>query len=160
MKNQDSSSAMVEQVPDENPDVQTTDGVATTGEITHHSVDGVIYRELKTLHRVVIKDGPHAGMDEQVIFETRFIGDLTYHVDKILLHMYRQCIFFLKNQQASSLLIIKHIWQLFVVHTFQTASKLSKTIVTIHNYMLKQVSNKEREKKVLTYCMRFLPLES
>ena len=34
MENQDSSSANVEQVPDENPDVQTTDVVATTGEIT------------------------------------------------------------------------------------------------------------------------------
>ena len=101
MENQDSSSANVEQVPVENPDVQTTDvyewgvpGVhsyyghlcyecccgpictcGTTGElevvqppvmdssICHHSVlsdhqlevDGVIYRELKTLDRVVIQ---------------------------------------------------------------------------------------------------------
>ena len=75
MENQDSSSANVEQVPDENPDVQTTDVVRlalqllavvdslTTGEITYHSVlsdhqlevDGVIYREVKTLNRVVIQ---------------------------------------------------------------------------------------------------------
>ena len=84
MENQNSSSTNNEQVPVENPDVQTTDvvaittleasGVATTGEITvvdslttseitHHSVlsdhqlevDGVIYREVKTLNRVVIQ---------------------------------------------------------------------------------------------------------
>ena len=85
MENQDSSSANVEQVPVENPDVQTTDvyecccgpicTCGTTGElevvqppvmdssICHHSVlsdhqlevDGVIYRELKTLDRVVIQ---------------------------------------------------------------------------------------------------------
>ena len=89
MENQNSSSTNIEQVPVENPDVQTTDVVAittleasgvattgeitvvdslTTGEITHHSVlsdhqlevDGVIYRELKTLNRVVI----------QVLFQT------------------------------------------------------------------------------------------
>ena len=84
MENQNSSSTNIEQVPVENPDVQTTDVVAittleasgvattgeitvvdslTTGEITHHSVlsdhqlevDGVIYREVKTLNRVVIQ---------------------------------------------------------------------------------------------------------
>ena len=94
MENQNSSSTNNEQVPVENPDVQTTDVVAittleasgvattgeitvvdslTTGEITHHSVlsdsldgdtsmsdhqlevDGVIYREVKTLNRVVIQ---------------------------------------------------------------------------------------------------------
>ena len=56
---------------------------------THHSVmsdhrqevDGVIYRELKTLNHVVIQDGPHAGMDEQVLVHTRSIGDLTYPVN-------------------------------------------------------------------------------
>ena len=102
MENQDSSSANVEQVPDENPDVQTTDVVATTGEITvvdspttgeitHHSVlsdhqlevDGVIYREVKTLNHVVIQDGPDAGKDEQVIVHTRSIGDQNYTVTKI-----------------------------------------------------------------------------
>ena len=58
---------------------------------SHHSVlsdyqlevDGVIYRELKTLNHVVIEDGPHAGMDEQVLGHTRSIGDLTYSVSKI-----------------------------------------------------------------------------
>ena len=64
-----------EKAPVENPEVQTTDMVATTSEIAvvdspihHHSilsdhqleVDGVIYRELKTLNRVVI----------QVLFQT------------------------------------------------------------------------------------------
>ena len=81
MENQDryiSNPALVEEpekAPVENPEVQTTDMVATTGDITvvdspihHHSilsdhqleVDGVIYRELKTLNRVVI----------QVLFQT------------------------------------------------------------------------------------------
>ena len=76
MENQDSfisNPALVEEpekAPVENPDVQTSDMVATTDEITvvdspihHHSilsdhqleVDGVIYRELKTLNRVVIQ---------------------------------------------------------------------------------------------------------
>ena len=71
MENQDSTLVQnPEKVPVENPDVQTTDMVATTGDITvvdspilHHSilsdhqleVDGVIYRELKTLNRVVIQ---------------------------------------------------------------------------------------------------------
>ena len=81
MENQDSyisNPALVEEpekAPVENPEVQTTDMVATTSEIEvvdspihHHSilsdhqleVDGVIYRELKTLNRVVI----------QVLFQT------------------------------------------------------------------------------------------
>ena len=74
MENQDSSSAIVEQVPVENPDVQSTDvpvensdvqstDVPVDSPIRHHSVlsdhqlevDGVIYRELKTLNRVVIQ---------------------------------------------------------------------------------------------------------
>ena len=71
MENQDSTLVQnPEKVPVENPDVQTTDMVATTGDITvvdspihHHSilsdhqlvVDGVIYRELKTLNRVLIQ---------------------------------------------------------------------------------------------------------
>ena len=38
---------------------------------------------MKTLNRVVIQDGPHAGMDEQVLVHTRSIGDLTYTVKKI-----------------------------------------------------------------------------
>ena len=83
MENQDSSSANVEQVPVEIPDVQTTDvyecccgpicTCGTTGElevvqppvmdssICHHSVlsdhqlevDGVIYRKLTTINRVI-----------------------------------------------------------------------------------------------------------
>ena len=72
MENQDS---YISNPALEIPDVQTTDMVATTGDITvvdspihHHSilsdhqleVDGVIYRELKTLNRVVI----------QVLFQT------------------------------------------------------------------------------------------
>ena len=81
MENQDSyisNPALVEEpekAPVENPEVQTTDMVETTGEITvvdspihHHSilsdhqleVDGGVYRELKTLNRVVI----------QVLFQT------------------------------------------------------------------------------------------
>ena len=104
MENQDScisNPALVEkseEVPVENPDVQTTDMVATTGEITvvdspihHHSilsdhqleVDGVIYRELKTLNRVVSQDGPDAGKDEQTLVHTRSIGDQNYTVTKI-----------------------------------------------------------------------------
>ena len=50
---------------------------------SHHSVlsdhqlelDGVTCRELKTLNRVVIQDGPDAGKDEQVLVHTRSIGD-------------------------------------------------------------------------------------
>ena len=88
-------------------------------EISHHSVlsdhqlevDGVIYRELKTLNRVVIQvllqttnnsfsflilalrflihlffkfqDGPDAGKDDQVLVHTRSIGDKDYTVTKI-----------------------------------------------------------------------------
>ena len=70
MENQDSSSAIAmaglevpcidEQVPVETPDVQSTN-VSVDSPIHHHSilsdhqleVDGVIYRELKTLNRVV-----------------------------------------------------------------------------------------------------------
>ena len=133
MENQDSfisNPALVEEpekAPVENPDVQTSDMVATTDEITvvdspihHHSilsdhqleVDGVIYRELKTLNRVVIQvllqttnnsfsflilafrflfylfffkfqDGPDAGKDDQVLVHTRSIGDKDYTVKKI-----------------------------------------------------------------------------
>ena len=72
MENQDSSSAIAmaglevpcidEQVPVETPDVQSTN-VSVDSPIHHHSilsdhqleVDGVIYRELKTLNRVVIQ---------------------------------------------------------------------------------------------------------
>ena len=92
MENQDSSNALVEKVPVENPDVQVIDA-PNRQEISHHSVlsdhqlevDGVIYRELKTLNRVVIQDGPHAGMDEQVLVHTRSIGDKNYTVKKIKL---------------------------------------------------------------------------
>ena len=59
-------------------------------EISHHSVlsdhqlevDGVIYRELKTLNGVVSQDGPDAGKDEQVLVHTRSIGDKSYTVKK------------------------------------------------------------------------------
>jgi len=90
MENQDSSSAVVEQVPIENPDVQSTD-VSVDSPTRHHSVlsdhqldvDGVTYRELKTLNCVVIQDGPDAGKDEQVLVHTRSIGDKNYTVKKI-----------------------------------------------------------------------------
>ena len=57
----------------------------------HHSilsdheleVDGVIYRESKSLNRVVIQDGPDAGKDEQLLVHTRSIGDKNYTVKKI-----------------------------------------------------------------------------
>ena len=89
MENQDSSNALVEKVPVENPDVQVIDA-PNRQEISHHSVlsdhqlevDGVIYRELKTLNRVVSQDGPDAGKDEQVLVHTRSIGDKNYTVKK------------------------------------------------------------------------------
>ena len=43
-------------------------------------VDGVIYRELKTLNRVVIQDGPDAGYDEILLVHTRSMGDKSYTV--------------------------------------------------------------------------------
>ena len=46
-------------------------------------VDGVIYRELKSLNLVVIQDGPDAGKEEQVLVHTRSIGDKNYTVKKI-----------------------------------------------------------------------------
>ena len=93
MENQDSSNALVEKVPVENPDVQSIQVVVDAPnrqEISHHSVlsdhqlevDGVIYRELKTLNRVVSQDGPDAGKDEQVLVHTRSIGDKSYTVKK------------------------------------------------------------------------------
>ena len=45
-------------------------------------VDGVIYRELRALTRVVIKDGPDAGKEEQILVHTRIMGDKTYKVIK------------------------------------------------------------------------------
>ena len=45
-------------------------------------VDGVIYRELKSLNREVIQDGPEAGKEEQVLVHTRSIGDKSYTVKK------------------------------------------------------------------------------
>ena len=45
-------------------------------------VDGVIYRELKTLNRVVIQDGPDAGYDELILVHTRSMGDKIYTVHK------------------------------------------------------------------------------
>ena len=74
MENQDSPSAIVEQVPVENPDVQSTN--VSVDSPTHH-------QELKTLNRVVIQDGPDAGKDEQVLVHTRSIGDKNYTVKKI-----------------------------------------------------------------------------
>ena len=46
-------------------------------------VDGVNYRELKTLNREVIKDGPDARKEEQVLVHTRSVGDKIYTVKKI-----------------------------------------------------------------------------
>ena len=46
-------------------------------------VDGVNYRELKTLNREVSKDGPDAGKEEQVLVHTRSVGDKIYTVKKI-----------------------------------------------------------------------------
>ena len=46
-------------------------------------VDGVIYRELKSLNREVIRDGPDAGKEEQELVHTRSIGDKIYTVKKI-----------------------------------------------------------------------------
>ena len=93
MENQDSTNALVEKVSVENPDVQSIQVVVDAPnrqEISHHSVlsdhqlevDGVIYRELKTLNRVVSQDGPDAGKDEQVLVHTRSIGDKSYTVKK------------------------------------------------------------------------------
>ena len=93
MENQDSSNALVEKVPVENPDVQSIQVVVDAPiwqEISHHSVlsdhqlevDGVIYRELKTLNGVISQDGPDAGKDEQVLVHTRSIGDKSYTVKK------------------------------------------------------------------------------
>ena len=47
-------------------------------------VDGVIYRELKSLNREVIRDGPDAGKEEQELVHTRSIGDKRYTVKKIV----------------------------------------------------------------------------
>ena len=46
-------------------------------------VDGVIYRELKSLNREVIQDGPDAGKEEQELVHTRSIGDKIYTVKNI-----------------------------------------------------------------------------
>ena len=45
-------------------------------------VDGVIYRELKSLNLVVIQDGPDAGKEEQVLVHTLSMGDKSYTVLK------------------------------------------------------------------------------
>ena len=47
------------------------------------TVDGVIYRELRSLYSVDIQEGPDAGKVEQVLVHTRSIGDKTYTVNKI-----------------------------------------------------------------------------
>ena len=47
-------------------------------------VDGVIYRETKTLTPVVTLDGPESGEEEQEIVCTRSIGDKSYSVRKII----------------------------------------------------------------------------
>ena len=45
-------------------------------------VDGVIYRELKSLNQVVIQDGPDAGKEEQVFFYDRSIDGQRYSFGK------------------------------------------------------------------------------
>ena len=47
------------------------------------TVDGVIYREKRSLYSVVIQDGPNAGKVERVLVHTRSMGDKTYTVHKI-----------------------------------------------------------------------------
>ena len=53
--------------------------------VTEMEVDGVIYRETKTLTPVVTftLDGPESGKEEQEIVCTRSIGDKSYTVRKI-----------------------------------------------------------------------------
>ena len=46
-------------------------------------VDGVIYRELKSLNREIIQDGPDARKEEQVLVHTRSIGNKSYTVKKV-----------------------------------------------------------------------------
>ena len=50
------------------------------GKVTEQSftVDGVIYRELRSLYSVVIQEGPDAGKVERVLVHTRSMGDKTY----------------------------------------------------------------------------------
>ena len=45
-------------------------------------LNGVIYRELRSLYKEVIQDGPNAGKEEQVLVHTRSIDDKTYTVRK------------------------------------------------------------------------------
>ena len=45
-------------------------------------VEGVIYRELKSLNQVVIQDGPDAGKEEQVFFYDRSIDGQRYSFEK------------------------------------------------------------------------------
>ena len=54
--------------------------------VTEMEVDGVIYRETKTLTPVVTftLDGPESGKEEQEIVCTRSIGDKSYSVRKII----------------------------------------------------------------------------
>ena len=54
--------------------------------VTEMKVDGVIYRETKTLTPVVTftLDGPESGKEEQEIVCTRSIGDKSYTVRKII----------------------------------------------------------------------------
>ena len=52
--------------------------------ITELEVDGVIYRETKSLTNVVTLDGPDPGKEEQEIVCTRSIGDKSYSVRKII----------------------------------------------------------------------------
>ena len=47
------------------------------------TVDGVIYREQRSLYSVVIQDGPDAGKVEHVLVHIRSIGDKNYTVKKI-----------------------------------------------------------------------------
>jgi hypothetical protein len=47
-----------------------------------HDVDGDIYRELKTLNRVVIGEGPHSGKEVEILVHTRSIGNKNVSVSE------------------------------------------------------------------------------
>ena len=62
------------QLENENPSILSEQSI---------TVDGVIYREKRSLYSVVIQDGPDAGKVERVLVHTRSMGDKTYTVHKI-----------------------------------------------------------------------------
>ena len=72
MENQDSCSTLVEKSKE----------VLFENQNHQLEVDGVIYRELKTLYRGVIQDGPDTGKEEQVLVHTLSMGDKSYTVLK------------------------------------------------------------------------------